>query len=207
VSARLASVVVAAVLTTLAILVPSVSARFDGTTATTGNSFTAAPAFCTGSTTLNASADSDVDEASPTANNGTGTALWIVSNAGQRQRPYVTFALPAVPAGCTLAAATLRMSPFIAQGLVSVSVYRVTTPWTETGITWNTQPSTANPATYSDTSPTNIDALATVQAMYAGTAYGFMLRVTTEGTGANLSSYYQSREASSGKPQLVLTWG
>jgi hypothetical protein len=214
-SARLASVAVAAVLTALAVLVPSASARFDGTTVSSGSNFAAAPAFCTGSTTLDASADSDVDEESPTANHGTATTLQLDSNAAKRNRPYLTFALPAVPADCTLTAATLRISPAITGGaLASHNLYQITSPWTETGITWNTQPTTANPVPFSDPGislnppPIDLDALATVQAMYAGNAYGFSIRSTYEGSGSSsYNSYYDSREAPSGKPQLILTWG
>lgn len=214
-SARLASVAVAAVLTVLAVLVPSASARFGGTTVSTGSSFAAAPAFCTGSTTLTASADSDVDEEFPNTNHGTATTLQLDSNAGKRNRPYLTFTLPPLPAGCALTAATLRISPAVTGGaLATHNLYRITTPWTETGISWNAQPSTANPAPFADPGislnppPIDLDALATVQAMYAGTAYGFSIRSTYEGSGSgSYNSYYDSREASSGKPQLVLTWG
>ena len=50
------------------------------------------------------------------------------------------------------------------------------------------------------------DVLAQVQAMYAGTNYGFLVKDQTE-NGAGVLQQFDSREAATNKPQLVLTVG
>lgn len=58
-------------------------------------------------------------------------------------RAYLKFNLPALPIGYQVASAELRMYFYAWQGTNSliVNIYRVTSDWSESGVTWNSQPS------------------------------------------------------------------
>jgi hypothetical protein len=69
-----------------------------------------APAGCTGSTvTLRAAADSWVLQSSAGQNYGTDSVLKLETKSGADARPYVRFNLPAIPAGCQVTSAKLRL--------------------------------------------------------------------------------------------------
>jgi hypothetical protein len=194
-------------LLTAATMMPAVSARFTASTGNAGNTFTASASFCNSTMTLTAVADSETDEAAPTTNKGTSTQMRIGSAPGSLRRVYVKFALPTAPAGCTLGGATLRLSGMVSFNLVNLSVYRVTSSWTETGITWNNQPGNPTGAEIAPfTNPTDFDVLAMTQAMYNGTNDGYMVRFTDENSANNINNVYYTREAGSSNAQLVLTW-
>jgi hypothetical protein len=193
-------------LLTAATMMPAVSARFTASTGNAGNTFTASASFCNSTTTVTAVADSETDEAAPTTNKGTSTQMYVAGSSSRR-RSFVRFTLPTAPAGCTLGSATLDLTPVFGASGAAMSVYRVTSPWSETTITWNTASTmTTDPTPVNFTSASGGDSiavLAMVQAMYSGTNNGFMLRQTNE----TINSYpYCTRESGSGTPQLVLTW-
>jgi len=176
-------------------LVVSFSPVFSGFTKTTvnsANSFAAAAVFCaTPSTTnLNANADTYVDQNNPTNNNGGDGSLFVVSQSGQNQRTLMSFpALPTVPAGCRVTSATLALKNDSGTNGRTLQALRATASWTEGGATWNNQPTTAaGTATASSTSTSNATVSFTVtsevQAIYASSAFGFVVRDQTESQSA-----------------------
>jgi len=162
-----------------------------------------------GPQTLSASADSWVDENSPTTNNGTASTFRVTSrNAARNTRALVQYALPTVPSGCNLTDAKLRLNNRTPASGRTLEVLRNSASWTETGVNWNNQPATTGTAATATTpsSPSFMewDVTSQVQSMYAGTNDGFLVRDQTE-NGANLAQVFDSREASSNRPELVLT--
>ncbi len=170
-------------------------------------------AGCTspGSQTVQASADSWVDQASPATNKGTDTVLKLTSrDPSLNARAVVQFNLPALPSGCTVTSATLRLNNKSPLSGRTIEALRNTASWTETGVTWTNQPATAGAAATATTPSAagwmQWDVTSHVQAMYAGSNNGFVLRDQTE-NGAGFENQFDSREASANRPELVVVVG
>ena len=155
-------------------------------------------------------ADSWLQEDANTTNFGTGvTNLVQARNAGRNRRILVRFGLPTVSGACTLQTATLRMRLNATGGARTLNVLGNAAAWTETGVTWATQPGSSGSAVSTTTGAagtwTQWNVLAHVQTMYAGANHGFSVRDSAEGTG-NVTQTFDSKE-SSNDPELVLTFG
>ena len=106
-------------------------------------------ATCTLSGTAGASAsekDSYVDENAPTTTNGSAATMNSQSRNNRNRRSYVSFDLttcaPSVPSSATVTGATLRLwaTAIPAATCRTEDVFRVTSAWTQSAITWNNQP-------------------------------------------------------------------
>jgi hypothetical protein len=171
-----------------------------------------APSCATSTQTVGADRDSWVLQSSASSNFGTDSVLKVDSKSGNSNaRALVRFALPAVPTGCQVTGATLRLySPSYAGGR-TLRALRLNSSWTEGAVNWSNQPSTTGAAATapSRTSPGHVAWTVTsqVQAMYSGTNHGFQIRDATEG-GAGFEQNFHSREkAPDNPPQLVITFG
>ena len=106
-----------------------------------------------------------------------------------------------------LTAATFSLFNASRDGGRIIDVYAAATSWVENAVTWTNQPGTSGTATASTT--TGIaglqqwSVLTQVQAQYAGTNNGFILRDRTENDAARPLQDYQSREGTP-MPQLVI---
>jgi hypothetical protein len=163
-----------------------------------------------GSQTVTASGDAWLDENAPTNNFGTTAALDVQANGTKNRRALVTFALPpSFGAGCSVTAATLRLFLNTTGGARQIDAYQASSSWSETAVTWNTQPSTTGtPASATSGAAATWmtwNVLSIVQAMYSGTNNGFLLKDSNEASG-NIKQSYHSREAAN-DPELVLTVG
>jgi hypothetical protein len=186
-------------------------------------------------TSTTAVADASVRQGSATSNFGTITTNNVQSGSGANRRLYIRFDLsvcnPAIAASATIRIATLRnyMSG-VPTTCRTIDVFRVTTSWTETGITWNNQPfgtTINNPAsglasdTFSVGTPagcgnqaagyvTGAVVTTDVAAWVAGTAsnFGWMLRDDVEGVASTVTSTYAAKELGTiaQVPQLVVTY-
>src|SRR5947208_2141916 len=56
------------------------------------------------------------------------------------------FTLPATPANCTVTAATLQLTVSSGTSGRTLQAFQAAATWTETGVTWNTQPATTGSA-------------------------------------------------------------
>ena len=184
---------------------------FSSTTNNAGDSFTAAATFCpsTGSQTVTASEDSNTQEDNPNSNHGSNNSLWVKSDNSKVRRSYVKFPLPAIPGGCTVTSAVLRLYVRTGPQPRTLAVYRAGAAWTEAGITWNNQPpavGTAVSANY--TAPGWLQWTVTnhVNALYAGSDFGLTVQDANEGVGTDHEDI-NSTEAGSNHPELTVTWG
>jgi hypothetical protein len=204
----LTSLAVGLVATTLA---GDTMGSFTGTTSNSGNAFQAAASFCTnpGVETVDADADSWVDELLPVINHGTETSLFIQSELLQDRRALVSFMLPPVPPRCSVTLATLRLFAKSAAGSRTLEAYRADGSWTETGVNWNNQPaSIGSPATTASGAGWREWIVTTqVQGMYSGSNHGFVLRDAVEDGALPSTQDLSSREDASNRPQLVITFG
>lgn len=210
---RLGILVLAAWLLGLAatITVQGTRAAFSDTTANPGSTFQAAASFCAGGGTQNvlATADSRVHQDQPTTNFGNAAELRVRTQAfGNNRRTLVYFPLPAVPANCTLTSATLRVFATSAGGGRTVDAYRASAAWAEGNVTWNNQPGTTGAAVGAPSASGWVqwDVTGHVTAMYAGSNFGFRLRDRTESSLSAQQQTYRSSEASSNRPELVVTF-
>jgi hypothetical protein len=130
-----------------------------------------------------------------------------MSKSGGNLRALVRFNLPALPQGCSVESATLRIYAKSAAGGRTLQAYQLGATWTEGGVTWANQPATAGtPATTtSGTGYRDWNVAGVVQAMYASANHGFLIRDATENQDAE--QQFHSREESTNRPQLVLAFG
>jgi hypothetical protein len=165
------------------------------------------PPTCT-SATATAAADSWVAQASPTATNGASPSLAVRSKASGNQRALVRFALPPVPAGCTVDAAVLRLHAASATNGRTLRAIPLAAPWTESAVSWSNQPATTGTAapTPSGTGWREWIVTEQVQAMYTGPNHGFLIRDANEGPGNAAQSFGSREGAGATAPQLVVTF-
>jgi len=158
------------------------------------------------SQTLVASADTFVQSAQPTTPSGSATTLSVNGRSSSLARALVSFTLPAMP-GCTLSSATLRIYNGTPTAGRTIAVYRAAGAWTE-ATTWNTAPATTGTAVTAAaaTGTMQWNVTAQVQAQYAGTNNGFIVRDNTETQNGQSPQTFSSRENAANKPELVLTW-
>ena len=153
-------------------------------------------------------ADAYVLETTPKKSFGTGTALDVRSDdKAKRARALVGFALPVVPAGCAVVDARLRLNATAAAGGRTLEAVRSAAPWSETGVTWDTQPATVGPGATAAVAVgwNEWTVTAQVQALYVEGDNGFVVRDAAERSGVALQTF-SSREGSS-PPQLAVTFG
>jgi hypothetical protein len=186
-------------------------AAFSDTANNPGNSFTAAASFCAspGAQTVTADADSYVDENSPGSNFGSSLTMQIQSRGGgggRNQRTLVHFALPPGQY-CTVTSATLRLNASVFAPGRTMQAYRAAAPWGEGSVTWANQPAvTGTPAsTASALGWIQFDVTTLVQAMYAGSNDGFLVRDAVESQNPASTQQFSSSEAATSHPELVIT--
>lgn len=169
------------------------------------------PGACSsfGSQTVAADQDAYVAEDSPAANFGTGASLFVKSDGAADNRTFVRFPLPAVPGGCSLREATVRLYAKTAASSRTLEALRAASSWTETGVTWTSQPPAAGTAATapSATGWRDWNVTSHVQAMYAGANDGFVLRDGVESAGTAAAQDFASREDTVGDPELYVAWG
>ena len=119
------------------------------------------------------------------------------------------FTLPsALPSGCSLTDAKLRLVTLGVQGTRTIQVTRADAAWTEAALNWNNRPgSTGTPVTFANAAGTLlIDVSSFVPTMISGANNGFVLQDTAEDAGTAAEQRYNSRE-SANAPRLLLTYG
>jgi hypothetical protein len=167
------------------------------------------PGSCTGSTvTLGASADSWVLQSSPTSNYATDSVLKVDTKSGGNARALVRFGLPALPAGCQVVSAQLRLYAGSYKTGRTIQALALTGAWTETGVTWSNQPAASGTATtvVSGFGYLSWNVTSQLATTYAANT-GFLLRDATEDGGGIEQAFHSREKAPDNPPQLVLTFG
>lgn len=194
------------------------NASFSSLKANPNNTFTAATNFCTdlGLHTVTANRDTYVDQNSAsTATGGVGTTMNVQSrNSNRNQRALVGFTLPTKPSTCSVTAATLKLTaPSTGDSGRTLEASQVSpaATWAETTVTWNSQPATTGTAatTASGTGLRSWTVTSQVQAMYTSASpnNGFLVKDQTESSSSAKTQVYSTREATSNKPTLEVTFG
>ncbi len=164
-----------------------------------------------GDQTIDAVADTYVDQANASNNFGNNTTASVQSRSGSRNRRLlITFPLPAVPTGCSVTAATLRVNASAASAARTLEAAQVSSSWSEKTVTWNTKPTTTGTAatTSNGTGYQSWSVTSLVQAMLSGANYGFQIKDQTEDAGgAGFAQTYRTTESLVSIPQLDITFG
>jgi hypothetical protein len=157
--------------------------------------------------TLTATADAWIDQGSSTSNKGSDSILKVMSKSGGNLRALLRFNLPAMPEGCSVATATLRINAKSAASGRTIQVLQLAGSWTEGAVTWANQPTTTGDAvtTTSGTGYREWNVAGMIQAMYTTGNNGFLVRDAAENQDAE--QQFHSREQSTDRPQLVLEFG
>ncbi|MGH3713006.1 MAG: DUF7594 domain-containing protein [Micromonosporaceae bacterium] len=160
-----------------------------------------------GSVRVTAAADAWIAQNAPATNFGKDSALRVRSKSYANARTLVRFALPAVPAGCKVTGATLRLYAAAAAGGRTLRVSPLTATWSEGAVTWSNRPAGGSGAAYasSRTGWTAWSVTTQVTGAYAGPLHGFLVRDATEG-GAGYEQRFHSRENGINRPELVITF-
>jgi hypothetical protein len=155
--------------------------------------------------TAAAAADAWIDENSPTNNKGTDSILKVQSKGPRDNfRAVVRFTLPAVPQGCVVESATLRLYSASAKTPRTLQALRLASAWSENLVTWGNQPQTTGAAATAaaGTGYREWTVTSQVQSMYSEANHGFLIRDAVEGQDAE--QQFHSREKGQNPPQLVV---
>jgi hypothetical protein len=129
----------------------------------------------------------------------------VQSKANDYFRALVRFGLPAVPQGCVIESATLRLFAASTRTGRTLHALRLVGAWSENVVTWANQPPTAGSAaaTASGSGYREWNVTSHVQAMVTeGVNHGFLIRDAVEGQDAE--QQFHSREKGESPPQLVI---
>jgi CSLREA domain-containing protein len=179
--------------------------NLDATPATHSWTITAPQQGCGSPVTALAAADAWIDENSPTSNKGTDSVLKVQSKGPRDNfRALVRFTLPAVPQGCVVESATLRLFTASAKTPRTLQALRLTAAWTENLVNWSNQPQTTGAAatTAAGTGYREWTVTSQAQAMYLEGNHGFLIRDAVEAQDAEQQLH--SREKGQNPPQLVV---
>jgi hypothetical protein len=179
--------------------------NLDGSPAPHSWTITAPQQGCGSPVTALAAADAWIDENSPANNKGTDSILKVQSKGPRDNfRALVRFTLPAVPQGCAVESATLRLYSPSAKTPRTIQAVRLASAWSENLVNWSNQPLTTGPAatTAAGTGYREWSVTSQVQAMYVEANHGFLIRDSVEGQDAE--QQFHSREKGENPPQLVV---
>ncbi len=172
-----------------------------------------APPSCAapGSVTVGAAADSWVLQSSSSSNYGTDSVLKVDSKAGANARALVRFNLPAIPAGCQVVDAQLRLYSSSYKPGRTLQAFQLGGSWTESTVRWSNQPATtgtaATVASASTSGYLQWGVTAHVGAMYSGGNHGFLIRDSVEGASGVEQSFHSREKGTDNPPRLVITFG
>jgi CSLREA domain-containing protein len=179
--------------------------NLDTSAATHAWTITAPQQGCGTPITAPAAADAWIDENSPTSNKGTDSILKVQSKGPRDNfRALVRFTLPAVPQGCAVESATLRLYAASAKTPRTLQALRLASAWSENLVNWSNQPQASGAAATAAAGPGYREWTVTsqVQAMYSDGNHGFLIRDAVEGQDAE--QQFHSREKGQNPPQLVI---
>jgi hypothetical protein len=206
----------AAVGLTVVLAQQPVQGAFNGSTDSTGSYASTATSFCTNpdNATVTATADSHVDQGSPTSvGGGTDSYVVVTPQVGSVRRVYVRFdPLPTVPSGCTVTTATLRLFAESQVAGRTLGAYRAdpsVAAWTEAALNWNSKPAalgTAATAVMPNSDQyVSWTVTSQVKDLYTLGNNGFVVRDQDE-TGGGAWQQFNSRSVATNKPQLYVAW-
>jgi large repetitive protein len=159
--------------------------------------------------TLGANIDSWILQDSAAQNYGTDSVLKVDTKSNANARAVVRFNLPAVPAGCQITSAKLRLYASSYKTGRTLQALRLGAAWTESTIRWNNQPATTGTAvtTASGSGYREWTVTQHVLDMYTSANNGWLIRDQTENGGGLDQGFHSREKGSDNPPRLVITFG
>jgi len=163
-------------------------------------------------------ADADVNQSSPSNNQGSSVDLYVRSASGGNRHTFVKFDLSScnAPTTAVVTTATLSLHMSSAPGVSrTYEARRVTTTWTETAVNWTNQPAAGSVTSTATTGTTsNVrrtwTVTADVQAWLNGTAanHGSRISDATQDDPGSREARFVSKEkaTASQRPQLTIQY-
>lgn len=147
-------------------------------------------------------------QSSPGQNYGKDSVLKVDTKTATNARALVRFNLPAIPAGCTVTSARLRLHAASYKSGRTLKAFRLASSWTEGEVRWRNQPATSGAAATATSGSGYREWLVTsqVQSMYVEGSFGFVVRDGTEDA-TGFEQGFHSREKKESPPRLVITFG
>ena len=165
------------------------------------------PPACT-SQTVYADVDTWVNQAAATTTYGADGQVLVRARGGNAARTLVHFPLPANPGSCTLGSATLRLfnAPTTGSTGRTIAVNPAATAW-DNNTNYNTMPAPAGTAVNATSAAgwMTWSVKAHVDAFYAGSNTGFVVRDVNEGGPTVYTQQFDSLNRPN-RPELILLW-
>jgi len=194
---------------TVAVRSIDTAGNVDATPATFAWSIEAVPACVAATVKVGSVGDSWVLQDSAQSNYGTDSVLKVVGKTNANARLLVQFSLPAIPEGCQIQSATLRLYAGSHKNGRTLQAYQVSGNWSESGVTWGNQPATTGPAatTSSGSGWRTWNVTGQVGGMYAGANKGFLVRDASESGGGSEQGFHSREKGSDRPPELIVVFG
>jgi hypothetical protein len=166
------------------------------------------PVCATSTVTVEADADSWVSQGSRDRNYGRDNNARVISRSNQNGRTVVRFPLPAIPDGCVVTDARLRLWANTVRTGRTLQAIRLASGWQERGITWANQPATVgNPSEVASSANwVAFDVTPQTKNQYTDGNHGFLVRDKVEDNGGAEQVFF-TRERQTNRPRLVITFG
>ena len=161
--------------------------------------------------------DAYLDQLNPDTNYGTGASIYVRSyyktstEQYQNRRSLLEFDISPITAGATINSAVVSLYCSAASTGRTYEFRRVTGEWTETDVTWNTEPATTathltTPSSPSATGWYNVTVTLMVQdARAGGTTFGVRIKDYTEDSTTAKLNTFNSKEGAN-DPFLEVDW-
>jgi Bacterial Ig-like domain len=168
---------------------------------------------CAGPSTVTAAANADswVLQDSASNNYGNDSVVKVDTKAGSNARALFRFTLPAIPSGCRITSATLRLYASSYKEGRTIQALRLGAAWTESGVNWNNQPATTGAAATapSPSASTYVQwsVPSQVEEMYSSANHGFLIRDSVENGNGVEQAFHSREKGTDNPPQLVITFG
>ena len=159
--------------------------------------------------TLTAVADTWVGQAASGTAYGGEALLRVESRRSANARALVRFDLPALGAGCRVVDARLQLDITSTSPNRTLQAIRVSGSWSESTVTWRTQPSTSGTAALATSGGSTTDWSVTSQmrSMYVTGNRGFLVRDRSESAASALQAFQSRESGAEHAPRLVVTIG
>jgi hypothetical protein len=165
---------------------------------------------CASTKTASADRDTWVLQSSPTSNFGNDSVLKVDSKSTGNARALIRFALPTIPAGCSVTSATLRLYSGSYKEGRTLQAIRLSSTFMESGVNWGNQPTTsgafANAPSRSSAGYVEWSVTGQVRNLYSLNT-GFLIRDASENGGGMEQSFNSREKGTDNPPQLVITFG
>ena len=191
--ARLSSTFAASTVSPLILAAVSVIVPLTTATKPTDPTLVSAQA---GTSSVATNADAYVNSAAPNQNHGNSSRLIAKASSAEF---YLNFTVPQAPSGYTWSSAKLVVNRPQSDSAGVLTANKVTSSWTEQGVTWNTRPTFQSTQVSINDSGTTPSVSIDVTPLLSTGTLGFVVR-----SGASTSKAFSSRE-SGRAANLVLT--